>query len=133
MRFKMAYAYAFLFVAFLSVIALGFARIPPLKNSALDACRALHLCSPPPLKPMLPLASGWLPGGSTFASAAAPQLKQYAAENPDYKICLHEGNYYHRSGLFNSNVQYRFEGTFDGDPLWYGLFDVGPHKPHCPK
>jgi hypothetical protein len=132
-RFKIAYAYAFLFVAFLSVVAVGLSRIPPLADSVLAIGRKLHVIGPIPLKPMQPLATGWLPGGSTFASASAPQLKQYAAENPDYKVCLHEGHEYSRSGgWFHSNVQYRFEGTFDADPKWYGLFDFGSHPKHCP-
>ncbi|WP_159005710.1 hypothetical protein [Bradyrhizobium sp. S69] len=130
-RFKTAYAYAFLFVAFLSVLAVGLARIPQVANAGADSCRALRLCSPSPLKPMQPLATGWLAGGSTFTSAAAPQMKQYQAENPDYKVCLHPGRQFDRSGAFHSNVQYRFEGTFEADPNWVGLFDFGPHTPHC--
>jgi hypothetical protein len=130
-RIKTVYAYAFLSVAFLSVAAVGFSRIPVLTDSVLAIGRQLHVIGPPPLKPMQPLATGWLSGGSTFTSAAAPQMKQYQAENPDYKVCLHPGRQYDRSGMFHSNVQYRFEGTFDADPNWYGLFDFGLHKPHC--
>jgi len=131
-RIKTLYAYAFLFVAFLSVVALGFSRIPPLTDSVLIIGRQLHVIGPVPLKPMQPLATGWLPGGSTFTSAAAPLMKQYQAENPDYKVCLHPGRQYDRSGPVHSNVQYRFEGTFVAEPNWYGLFDFGPHTPLCP-
>jgi hypothetical protein len=123
-RLQTVYVYAFFTVALLSLIAVGLSRIPAIAGGLADSCRALHLCSPPPLKPLPPLATGWMPSGSTWASASGPLLERYRQENPDYDIQFHEGNEYHQSGPFNANVQYRYEGTFAGTPHWRGVFEI---------
>lgn len=118
------YLSAFVVAAFLAVAAFGLSKIPPVMSGLVDSCRALQLCSPPPLKPLAPLATGWLPSGSTWASASQSLLDKHRQENPDYDIEFHPGREYSKSGLFNSNVEYRFEGTFSGTPHWRGLFDI---------
>jgi hypothetical protein len=64
-RIRTIYAYVFFVAAILSVLAFGLSKVPPLVSAVADSCRALYLCSPPPLKPLSPLATGWLPPGST--------------------------------------------------------------------
>jgi hypothetical protein len=123
-RIQTVYVYAFFTAALLGVVAFGLSKIPTMTSGLADSCRALHLCSPPPLKPLLPLATDWLPSGSTWASASGPVLEKYRQENPDYDIQFRQGNEYPKSGAFNTNVQYRFEGTFTGTPRWHGLFDM---------
>jgi hypothetical protein len=118
------YVYAFFTAALLAVVAFGLSKIPPITSGLANSCRALHFCSPPPLKPLLPLATGWMPSGSTWASASGPLLEKYRQENPDYDIQFHQGNEYSTSGAFNTNVQYRFEGTFTGTPRWHGIFEI---------
>jgi hypothetical protein len=122
-RVRRVYTWAFAVAAFLGVLGYGLSNVPTVVNGLSGSCQALHLCAPPPLKPLPPLATGWLPSGSTFASASATKLAEYRSTNPDYDIQFHEGNYYHRSGPFNSNVEYRFEGTFTGSPKWTSLFE----------
>jgi hypothetical protein len=123
-RHQTIYAYAFFVAALLAVVSFGLSKIPPITSGLADSCRALYLCSPPPLKPLPPLASEWMQSGSTWASASEPLLDRYRQENPDYDIQFHQGNEYPKSGAFNMNVQYRYEGTFTGTPRWHGLFET---------
>jgi hypothetical protein len=111
---RTVYVYAVFAATLLSLVAFGLSKIPAIASGLADSCRALYLCSPPSLKPLPPLATGWLPSGSTWASASGPLLERYRRENPDYDIQFHQGNEYPRSGAFNTNVQYRFEGTLTG-------------------
>ncbi len=123
-RFRTAYIYTFFVAAVLSVLAWGLSKIPPIATGLVDSCRALHLCSPPPLKPLDPLATDWLPSGSTWASASSALREKYEQDNPDYDIQFHEGKEYTKSGPLNTNVMYRYEGTFTGTPHWQGLFEI---------
>jgi hypothetical protein len=125
-RIDKLYARLFAVAAILAVLAYGLAQIPPVVDGATLACRSLRLCSPPPIKPMSDLNSGWYGSGATWGAASTPPLEKYRDENPDYDITFHQGREYQQWGnsFLHTDPQYRFEGSFTGTPKWIGLFDI---------
>jgi hypothetical protein len=122
---RKGYAWLFLIVACLVLITLGLQKLQLLPGSVVDTCRAYHLCGPPALKPLPPLATGWLPSGSTWESASQATLQKYRSENPDYDIAFHQGAEYNScdSKVIKTDCEYRFEGTFSGTAKWHGLLE----------
>jgi hypothetical protein len=119
------YAWLFLAVACLALLSIGLEKAQLIPTGVIGTCNAFHLCGPPPLKPLAPLATPWLPSGSTWESASRPMLEKYQQENPDYEITFHPGREYGSCDgqIIKVNCQYRFEGTFSGKPKWHGLLE----------
>lgn len=118
---KRTYVVAFFVAALLDVAAYAIKQIPPISSGMYDICRQTHVCAPPPLKDLPPLASGF-EKGNTVDHASKAQFDKYSGENPGWEICLKNTRSLESHGPFNSNYEYRMEGTFYGVPQWRGLF-----------
>jgi hypothetical protein len=123
---RKSYALLFLIVALVFLLAIGLENAQLIPASVMNTCRAFQLCGPSPLKPLPPLATGWLPSGSTWESASRPTLEKYQQENPDYDISFHQGQEHGSCDgkTIKMDCQYRFEGSFTGTPKWRGLLET---------
>lgn len=119
------YAWLFLLVGCLILVSIGLQRAQLIPSGVIGTCRAFHLCGPPPLRPLSPLATPMLPSGSTWESASQPTLEKYRQENPDYDISFQPGREYGScdNQIIKVNCQYRYEGTFNGKARWQGLLE----------
>jgi hypothetical protein len=119
------YAWLFLAVACLVLLSIGLEKAQLIPTGVIGTCRAFHLCGPPPLKPLAPLATAMLPSGSTWESASRPTVEKYQQENPDYEITFHPGQEHGScdGATIKVNCEYRYEGTFSGAPKWHGLLE----------
>jgi hypothetical protein len=122
---RIFYAWLFLAVACLFLLSAGLEKAQLLPTSVDNTCRAFHLCGPPQLKPLAPLATPMLPSGSTWESASRPTIEKYQQENPDYEITFHPGQEYSScdGAVIKVNCRYRYEGTFSAEPKWHGFLE----------
>jgi hypothetical protein len=122
---RKVYAWLFLAVACLFLLSIGLEKAQLIPTGVIGTCRAFHLCGPPPLRPLAPLATPMQSSGSTWESASRPTLENYRRENPDYDISFHHGQEYDSCDqqVIKVNCQYRYEGTFSGEPKWHGLLE----------
>ena len=108
--------------ALAAVVTVGLNAIPPFKEAALNGGRALHIVSPQPVKDIGPLATGWLPSGSTWASASQAYIDRAKAANPDYIVTFHQDREYETDDPpFHRNARYRYEGSVTYEPRWKGI------------
>jgi hypothetical protein len=106
--------------AILGATSYGLAQIPTIHDNVATSCRSLHVCGPVPPRDIQAFQSGWLPSGSTFASAVKPTLAAYRTANPDWDIEFVQGAEYSRKD-FMGTPSYRYEGTFRVTPKWNGF------------
>ncbi len=121
-KLRRVFAIAVAIAALIGVAAYALEKIKPVGSDLYAFCRYTYVCAPAPLKELRPLASGYAKG-NTARRAANDQFIEYSRDNPDWNICLTNVRSLSKSGPFNSNVEYRMEGTFFGVPKWRGLFE----------
>jgi hypothetical protein len=122
---RILYAWLFFAVACLFLVSIGLEKAQLIPGGVIGTCRAFHLCGPPPLKPLAPLAVPMQPPGSSFRSASRTTLEKYQQENPDYEITFHPGGEYGSCDgqMIKVDCQYHYDGTFSGMPKWHGLLE----------
>jgi hypothetical protein len=106
--------------AILGATSYGAGQIPAIHDSVVAGCRSVHACGPIAPRDIQPFQSGWLPSGSTFASAVQPTLTAYRTANPDWDIEFVPGREYARKDFWGS-PSYRYEGSFKVTPKWRGF------------
>ncbi|KQT88262.1 hypothetical protein [Aurantimonas sp. Leaf443] len=117
------YAWLFVAVSCVVLVATGVGQGRTLPRDLQDLCRQFRLCSPPPLGELPDMQSGFGPGHGAEA-AAQPYLETYRAANPDYDIRFVADNGREKNScddsVFKVDCRYSYGGTFTATPKWQG-------------
>lgn len=118
------YAWLFVIVSSVVLLASGFDSVRTLPDNAMEACRKFRLCSPKPVGPLPDLQTDFVRGIGAVA-AAQETLAKYRAANPDYDIEFHPDPSREKNSCANAVIKidcrYSYGGTFSSRPKWRGL------------